>query len=116
LEAAIREYSVNELAEKLQAVDIPWGPVYDVPGALEFAQELGYDIVSDFKVHGVKVRTLSTPIWMESLTSHVKRPPETGEDGMAILTGLLGFSEAEANELLTRQLTAKAEPVAEATK
>ena len=89
----------DEWEERLLIWDVPGGPVNDIAEALADPQVLLRDMVVEIE-HPVAgtYRTAGNPIKSGSPDAFAP-PPTLGQDTEAVLTGLLGYSEAQVASL-----------------
>jgi crotonobetainyl-CoA:carnitine CoA-transferase CaiB-like acyl-CoA transferase len=95
--------TADEVLALLAEIDIPCGPVLDVPAALAFADSLGYPAIAEFEVEGAPVKALATPIWFRGADQPRRSPPAIGADAISILTEVLGYDETMARETIVKQ-------------
>lgn len=100
LENTFRKWSTAEILPKLSADGVPCAPVNDVPAALVDPQieARGAIVTTDHPRFGT-VRAVASPVRVgEQFTGH-RRAPLRNEHADELLTGLLGYDEADLAEL-----------------
>ena len=97
------EYWIKLLSGK----GIPCGPVHNLAGALNDPHVLARNMVVEVEhPSGKKVKQVGNPIKMsETFEETYNSPPLLGADTNDILTGLLGFNDAEIDALENRGVT-----------
>jgi crotonobetainyl-CoA:carnitine CoA-transferase CaiB-like acyl-CoA transferase len=100
LEPAFRARSTAPLLAELGAAGVPCGPVNDLPGALDDRQTAARGLVveTDHPRFGT-VRQVGAIARVGAEAPAYRRAPLLGEDGDAILRGLLGYDQATLAEL-----------------
>ncbi|HTW21363.1 MAG TPA: CoA transferase [Mycobacteriales bacterium] len=75
LESALRADTAAGWAARLQARNVPCGPVNRMGGAVELAQALGLDPVVRFDTSEGEVATLASPLRLDASPVGYRRPP-----------------------------------------
>lgn len=101
LKSAIQELTRAELIARLDAADVPVGPVNDVAEILADPHVRARRLVGSFDYPGVgEFKALGLPYKFLGWDGPaIGRPPTLGEHTEAILSALLGYSPAEIAEL-----------------
>jgi len=101
LSAAIEKLERPELLSKLDAADVPVGPVNDVAEILADPHTRARKLVGSFDYPGVgEFRALGLPYrFLGWDNPEIGRPPTLGEHTESILSGVLGFSSDEISRL-----------------
>ncbi|HEX8682225.1 MAG TPA: CaiB/BaiF CoA-transferase family protein [Ardenticatenaceae bacterium] len=101
LEAIFRERPTHEWIERLLDVDVPCGPVNDIPTALDDPQARARGMVQTVETPEGDTIPLVGPVPKLSATPATisSPPPRLGEHTDLVLTGLLGYDEARVAAL-----------------
>jgi crotonobetainyl-CoA:carnitine CoA-transferase CaiB-like acyl-CoA transferase len=86
--------------------DVPAAPVNNVAEAFSDPQVLSRNMIVEFEhTLGGKVKTIGSPFKMSQIESEIfTSPPLLGQHNKEIICGLLGYSEAEFDELKQEQV------------
>tara|TARA_Y100000590_G_C15409688_1_gene897107 strand:- start:257 stop:667 length:411 start_codon:yes stop_codon:yes gene_type:complete len=98
------QYETHALAEVLQAAGIPAGAVQDLHDLIATDTEFAaahFEPMPDRAGH-VEYTTHRQPVRLNERTAHMNRAPTFGEHNYDIYTTLLGYSDAEYAELVSR--------------
>ena len=98
------QYETHVLAEVLQAAGIPAGAVQDLHDLITTDTEFAaahFEPMPDRAGH-VEYTTHRQPVRLNERTAHMNRAPTFGEHNSDIYTTLLGYSDAEYAELVSR--------------
>jgi crotonobetainyl-CoA:carnitine CoA-transferase CaiB-like acyl-CoA transferase len=101
LAAVIEKMERPELLAKLDAADVPVGPVNDVAEVLADPHTRARKLVGSFDYPGVgEFRALALPYkFLGWDNPEIGRPPTLGEHTESILAGMLGFSAEQISRL-----------------
>jgi len=100
LDRVFAERGTATWIELLSAHGVPCGPVNDLPQAMrdEQIEARGAVLQVDTAEFGA-VRQLASPLRVGDQRPPTRRAPRRGEDGPALLTGLLGYPAGKVDEL-----------------
>ncbi len=101
IESKTKTYKLNDLQRVLDQAGIPNGPIWSVGQALTSEQALALEMVKEIehptcgriKVTGIPVKLSQTPVTVEL------PPPTLGQHTQEILSGVLGYTQAEIERL-----------------
>jgi crotonobetainyl-CoA:carnitine CoA-transferase CaiB-like acyl-CoA transferase len=100
LEAALLSRSTAEWIAVFGSAGVPAAPVNDVAAALDDAQAAARGAVAEFEHPELgTVRGVATPLRFDEFDAPLQRAPLRGEDTVAILRDLCGYSTAEIASL-----------------
>ena len=107
LTKAVSKLERHELLAKLDAADVPVGPVNDVAEILADPHTRARQLVGSFDYPGVgEFRALALPYkFLGWDNPAIGRPPTLGEHTESVLCGLLGLSKEEVSRLKAAKAT-----------
>src|SRR5699024_11008132 len=106
LEHALQKQTTKYWIERLNNAGVACGPVYNVAETFADEQVQHLDLVRTVKHQKLgSQQVLSQPIRLQDLEAKDSHPaPERGEHNQSVLSRVLGFSEAEIQQLYTQEI------------
>ena len=100
LDKVVGEFSVDEVVTRMRKVGVPCGPVLDVAQAFAnpVAEQRGLIITTEHPTFG-EVKQPGSPIRVGPLPTEHRRAPRRNEDYKYVLHDILGYNEAQIDEI-----------------
>lgn len=114
IEPAVAALTLIQLAERLDANDVLWGPYRTLAEALATEPELSEQSPMMTRVchpGGLAYRTPGSPVQSSAMMREAPRAaPVIGQHSAAVLADVLGLSDAQIGRLIDQRLIASVEP------
>jgi len=113
IEPAVAALTLAQIAERLDANDVLWGPYRTLAEALATEPELSDQSPMMTRVHhpgGLAYRTPGSPVQSSAMMREAPRAaPVIGQHSAAVLADVLGLSDAQIGRLIDQRLIASVE-------